>query len=419
MARAPAAADQSVALFDARPFFEKALQHGVQHGLLGADKLAAMRQEGPKGMVQIARYFGTEYLRPDLERARDRLVNLVSLHLEESSGGDLRRAAADLRDHTLLSRSKAGSEMLKALIAMPQNTHFGMQERAGFRDEHIPLLAKWSLRPLAEVRAERERRTHAARTVAAALWLAAALDIEPSELEECDKDAESVVRTALLAAACRVRTMPDWPAFEKMVLALRRQHGGKAGAPAPAPPAIPVPGGLPAELADVVKPLRASVQRDMARILDRSLPVRKLFDQTPAFMGRYFWIEDSLAELDHFERSRSVAWDKATGGHDDDSALLTLFLRLGTQSSHTTVLTEKTATSLVRKIRKSGLDAELARQFVRRHAPVEHQADYLQLWDSFLQEGERILRSDAVHSLADALALLRRECNVRGDAPGG
>ena len=179
MARAPvpAAADQSLALFDSRPFFEKALQHGLRHGLFSPEKLAALRQEGPKGMVQIARYFGTEYLRPDLERARDRLVNLVSLYLEETSGGDLQRAAEDLRDHSLLSRSKGGSEMLKALIAMPQNTHFGMQERAGFRDEHIPLLAKWSLRSLPEVHAERARRTQAARTVGAALWMAAALDM--------------------------------------------------------------------------------------------------------------------------------------------------------------------------------------------------------------------------------------------------
>ena len=418
MAQEPDTPEQSVALFDGRAFFEKALQHGVRHGILAADKLAAIRQEGSKGMVQIARYFGTEYLRPDLERARDRLVNLVSLHLEEASGGDLRRAAELLRDHTLLSRSKAGSEMLKALIAMPQNTHFSMQEHAGFRDEHIPLLAKWSLRSLPEVQAERERRAHAARTVAAAHWMAAALDMEASELEDCDKDAEAVIRTALLAGAVRVRTMPDWPAFEKMVLALRRQHGGKAGE-SPVLPGIALPKGMPAELADAAKSLRASVLRDMSRILDRSLPVRKLFDQTPAFMGRYFWIEDSLADLDHFERSRSAAWDKATGGHADDSALLTLFLRIATGSSHTTVLTEKTATSLVRKIRKAGLDAELPRQFVRRHAPAEQQADYLQLWDHFLQEGERILRSDAVHSLQDALALLRRECQVAGDTPGG
>ena len=83
----------AVALHDARPFFEKALHHGVQHGLIGPGKLDAIRAEAPKGMVQIARYFGSEYLRPELEKARDRLVNLVSLHLEHASGGDLRKAA--------------------------------------------------------------------------------------------------------------------------------------------------------------------------------------------------------------------------------------------------------------------------------------------------------------------------------------
>jgi len=414
MERASAAPDQSVAIFDRRPFFERALHHGLQHGMFSAQKLAAMRLEGPKGMVQIARYFGTEYLRPDLERARDRLVNLVSLYLEESCAGDVHLAAEALRDNSLLSRSKSGSDMLKALIAMPQNTHFGMQEHAGFRDEHVPLLAKWSLRSLPEVQAERARRTQAAHLVAAAVWIAGALDMDASGLENCDKDAEAVIRTALLATLCRLRAMPDWPAFEKMVLALRRQHSGKPGEPA-VPPPIALPQGLPADYVLVVKTVRASVLRDLPRILDRAMPARKLFDQTPAFLGRYFWIEDPLAELDHVQRAHSLLWDKATGGHADDSALLTLFLRIATRSSHTTLLTEKSATSLVRKIRKSGLDAELPRQFVRHHAPVEHQADYLQLWGAFLQEGERILHSDAAQSLADAMALLRRECNVSAD----
>ena len=50
----------------------------------------------------------------------------------------------------------------------------------------------------------------------------------------------------------------------------------------------------------------------------------------------------------------------------------------------------------------------------RRHAPAAMKADCLRLWDHFLQDAERTLRSDAVHSLQDALALLRRECNVAG-----
>ena len=68
----------SVALFDASPFFEKALLFGIQHGILDQAKLDSIQTDAPKGMVQIARYFGSEFLRPELEKARDRIINLVS-----------------------------------------------------------------------------------------------------------------------------------------------------------------------------------------------------------------------------------------------------------------------------------------------------------------------------------------------------
>ena len=112
----------SVSIYDARPFFEKALHYGVQHGIIDAQKLEQICVEAPKGMVQIARYFGSEFLRPEIEKARERMVNLVSLYLETSCQNDLRQAAESLRDHSFLSRSKGGSDMLKTLIAMPQKT---------------------------------------------------------------------------------------------------------------------------------------------------------------------------------------------------------------------------------------------------------------------------------------------------------
>ena len=155
----------AVSLYDARPFFEKALQFGVQHGIIDQDKLDAICTDAPKGMVQIARYFGSEFLRPELEKARTRIVNLVSLYLESTCNGDLQLAAESLRDYSFMSRSKGGSDMLKALIVMPQNSHFGMNERGGFTDEHIPLLAKWTLRTLPEYQAELALRSQVAQVV--------------------------------------------------------------------------------------------------------------------------------------------------------------------------------------------------------------------------------------------------------------
>ena len=398
----------SVSLYDARPFFEKALQYGLQNRIIDAQKLDAICADAPKGMVQIARYFGTEFLRPELEKAKDRMVNLVSLYLESTTGGDLQLAAESLRDHSFLSRSKGGSDMLKALIAMPQNSHFGMSERGGFTDEHIPVLAKWSLRSLPDYQAELARRRQVGQVMDAAIWLADALGMDAAELEEAGKDAEAVIRTALLVLACGRTDMPDWVAFEKMVAALRKKAAVK-----PAAFKVPLPKGLPEDLASVVASVQQSVLADLPKILDATLPVRRLFDQTPAFMGRYFWVEDALSDIDNHDRLASDAWNKTTGGNSDDGSLLTLFLGVAAGSKPQTLLTEKSAGVLIRKIQKSGLKPALAERFIVDNAPAEYQDGYRQLWADFLEESQNTLQSDAVHAFNDALALLRRECHVK------
>lgn len=402
------ASQASVSLYDARPFFEKALQYGVQHGILDQAKLDDICRTAPKGMVQIASYFGSEFLRPELEKAKDRIVNLVSLYLEDSSGGDLRRAAESLRDHSFLSRSKGGSDMLKRLITMPQTSHFAMNERQEFSDVHIPQLAKWTLRSLADYRSELARRSHASALMDAALWLAEDLGLEAAELEEAGTDAEAVIRTALLVLATRHSDMPDWRAFGNMVLNLRKQFGTDHAAIV-----IGIPADLPAPLWPVVEEVRQSLLADLPRMLDPALPIRKLFQQTPAFMGRYFWLESGLSAVDQHDRSASQAWKKATGGHSDEGSLLTLFLCVATGSPPKTLLTERTAGTLIRKIRKSGLDPKLASQYIEEHAPVQYQADYRQLWQSFMDEAKATLQSDSDYELKDAMALLRRECNVK------
>ncbi len=402
---------QAVALFDERPFFEKALQYGVEHGIISTDRLAAMCAEAPKGMVQIARYFGNEHLRPDLERARDRMVNFISLYLEDSTAGDLRAAAQALRDNSLLSRSKGGADMLKALIIMPQSSHLGMQEPGDFQDTHIPLLAKWSLRSLPEYRAEMSHRAQATLLVDAANWMATRLGLEASDLEDSGKDAEAVVRTGLLARLAKRTSMPDWVAFEKLILGLRAKYRG-AQAQELMAITLEIPKGLPAHLTRVVEATGLSVQADLPRILDTALPVRKLFDQTPAFIGRYFWSEDPLSEVDHFDRQTSAIWDKATGGHNDDGSLLTLFLRLATADRPKTLLTERLASNLIGKVRKSGLDVNLPLQFILQHAPIQSRQSYVELWNAFIEAAEPVLRSDMRHAQQDAMALLRRECNV-------
>ncbi len=394
--------EAAVSLFDARPFFEKALEFGRQNGILDAPRLEQIGQNAPKGIVQIARYFGSEFLRPELELARQRLVNLVSLNLESSSHGDLMIAAQLLRDHSFLSRSKAGSDMLKALIGMPSSSHFGMNESSGFTDDQIPLLAKWTLKSLADYQSELAQRSQAGLVLNAAVWLADELGVDEGQLQEAGCDGEAVIRTSLLALNAKLTKMPDRVAFEKLIAALRKK-----------PAAVAMPRSMPPQIKGVVDAVRQTVLADMPRMTDPKLPIRKLFHQTPAFIGRYFWIEDSLAEVDQYDRSVSEAWNKATGGHDDEGSLLTLFLTLAASSPPKTLLTEKAAASLIRKIRKTGLKPELAGEFIREHAPQHHQDDYQQLWQGFMEDSLATLRSDFDYELADAMALLRRECNLK------
>jgi hypothetical protein len=397
-----------VSLYDARPFFEKALQYGIQHHIINSEKLDAIQLDAPKGMVQIARYFGTEFLRPELEKAKDRMVNLVSLYLESSCQGDLHEAAVSLQDHSFLSRSKGGSDLLKAMIAMPQNSHFGMNEAGGFTDDHIPQLAKWALCSLADYQAELAKRQQVAQVIDAAIWFANELGLNDDGLEEAGKDAEAVIRTALLVMATRGRKLPDWVGFDKMIAGLRVKFGSK-----PTDFYITLPKKLPLEFDELVTSVQQSVLRDAAKILDAKLPARRLFDQTPAFMGRYFWLEDALSEIDHHDRTVSNDWAKTTSGHTDDSSLLTLFFCLSAHAAPKTILSEKGAATLIRKIQKAGFKPEAATSFIALHAPAQYQSDYAQLWANFVDEAQVLLKSDAVGALDNALALLRRECNLK------
>lgn len=417
----PVAAANALQLHDARPFFEKALVHGVQHGILDADRLAAINTDAPKGMVQIARYFGSEFLRPELEKARDRMVNLISLYLLDTTGGDFTKAAVSLRDHSFLSRSKGGSDMLKRLIALPESSNFGM---AGYADAETPLLALWSLRSHADYQAELARRTHIGQALHAAQWLAEQYALDTDELEAAGADAEAVIRTGLLMQALAPQAMEqgEWPhaaAFEKRITALRKK---KLAVPAQ----LRLPVGVPADLRDALRAQCATVLADLPKLLDATASLRTLLRPTGAFRARYFLLDDPLAAVDDYHRSlddleqedgeppqpASKTWIKATGGNDDEHSLLTLFLCLAAGAPKKTLLTEKTAASLVRKIRKAGLQPALANEFIQSHAPGAYQQDYLALWAGFVQDAEKTLASDMDYQMHDALALLRRECHV-------
>jgi hypothetical protein len=399
-----------VALFDDRPFFEKAVAYGVQHGVLDQAKLDAIQTDAPKGMVQIARYFGSEFLRPELEKAKDRIVNMVSLTLQIQSGGDLRKAAVHLREHSFMSRSKAASDMLKALIVMPQNTHFGMNEHGGFSDKHIPQLAKWSLCNLTDYQAELAKRQQVTHVIDAAIWMAEYMGFSSDDLKNETCSAEAVISTVLLAETFKCKELPDWMTFQEIIKKLRNSKKAIK---------LKTPENLPTNLKPAVFWVREKVNSELSKLSNSQIPLEDLFKQnikkTGEFVGRYFWVTDNLTEIDQFYRQASTIWIKATGDHSDDSSLLTLFLCIATASAKKTILTEKSAKALIRKIRKSDIQPALASSFIQNYAPDEHKDDYLDVWEKFIDDSLDTLKSDHDYKFHDALRLLRHECNVVND----
>lgn len=397
----------TLAHYDHRLFFEKTLAYGRAHGILNQERLDKLCEEAPKGMVQLARYFGTEYLRPDLEKARLRIISLVSLSLEVHSDGDLRRAAESLRDNSLLSRSKAGADMLKALLVMPQSSHFGMNESKVFNDSLIPKLDEWSFKPVHDYRAELARRSAFSGQIGAAKWFAAQLELDEDELHESGHDADAIIRTGLLALNTKRTEFPEWKMFEKLVAYWSQQLALEDGR------RLALPKNLPPALVDIAQAAMDSLAIDLRKVSGGVAGIRKLFQNTPAFMGRYFWLEDSMVAVVNYDRAVSKEWAKATEGSEEESALLTLFLCIAVGSPKKTVLTEKTAATLIRKLRKNGWQPELATEFIRQNAPFAFAQDYLALWEQFVQESSKTLLSDMDYALNDAMALLRRECQVK------
>ena len=188
---------------------------------------------------------------------------------------------------------------------------------------------------------------------------------------------------------------------------------------------LALPKGLPASLHAVVEAQKSVVLGDLQKLLD---PARSLAPQLrpmTALRNRFFLLEDPLGEVDEYLRAAeslhvedappaaaSKIWQRATQGEQDEAALLTLFLCLAVGVPKKTLLPEKAARAMVRKLRTKGWQPELVEAFVREHAPEVHRADYLALWQSFASEARSTLQDDHDYGLSDALALLRRECHV-------
>ena len=372
--------------FDGRPFFDKALHYGVKQGIVSAERLNAIEADFAKGIVQIANHFGTAYLRPDLELALHRMVYLISLYLEEVSGGELSVAAASLRDKTLLSHSKGGSDMLKRLQAMPDsslmigNLVSPESQRAYLDDQTAanPLT-------LAEYRAERAMRQLSQDTIDFSLWLAQKMGVARDDFE----DAEPLIRSAMLVVFVdkAALMLPTRSAFVHLVTAARRPRAKLDEAR------------FQAFFTDASASFQQLARRAMARFIEQDLTQIRVAETTADKLlygdtAQPFFVRESLDEdVSEYDSLVAKEWQRVTRGESDDPQVLaTVFLFLATGLPPKSSMLLKDAKEITRIFRSSGFDSAAVLGFIDLNAPESLRADLRRAWtDDIRREAEERL----------------------------
>ena len=384
-----ASTSTSLAAFDDRPFFDKALRYGVAERIIASDRLQCIEQDLAKGLVQIANYFGTAHLRPELDLALRRMVKLISLYLEEISAGDLCVAAASLRDKTLLSHSKGGSEMLKRLHALPESAVIGgecvsVESQRAYLDE-VTRSATFSLE---SYRAELGLRLKNQMAIDFSLWLAKKMGVSRHDVD----DAEALIRSAMLVIFVdqAALTLPSRTAFVRLIKAAR---AAKATLDERRLDAFLK--NEPEEFQRLTREAMASfIANDLPRIRAPGASADNLLygDQ-----GQSYFVNASVDDdVREYDRLVAKEWDRVTRGEADDPAVLaTVFLLLATDLPPKASMLLKDAKALTGKFRESGFASSAVIDFVASNAPEAMRDDLLKFWDEDLKR-------EAEQQLADS-----------------
>ena len=395
--------DFPLSAFEDRPLFEKALRHGITLGLITDEKIHSINTDAPKGMVQIATAFGSPYLRAELELARLRIVNLVSLYLFETADGDLDTAARLIRDHTFLTLSRGGSTLLKELFALPEYAILGRFDNGRVED----FLEFWSRKKNSEeYRHARRQRNLFQLEIRLAKKLGAQLGLTDQIFQDQHCEADALIRTAILLRTTTPKNKPVPPCFDQIGFAALLDRLRKK-----LPAKLLAPDGefSDAEQALIAQLSREMQQHDFAKIADSAIPLSNLINQIKA---RYFIRDTDMEDTAGYEALVSKEWSKYTKGKTDIDAIFTMLLCLAANLPGKTSLAETAAKTLIKKIRKDGFHPELAREFITLHAPHEKQESLLADWQDFCEQAELYLADDWDHDLHIALKFLRDNCYI-------
>jgi hypothetical protein len=409
----------SLARIDNRPYLDRALAYGMDNGLISREKLRAIEEQGAKGIVQIAGYFGTAHLRADLELAMRRMTYLASLYLEAHTEGDLDKAARSLRDNTFLSHSRGGSDMLKQLHA---------QMDAGFDSGDVDkdvrdFLDQFTAKTQLTLKQYQHRMAHqdAQYTLMeAAVWLGTTMGLKEETVLE--QDPESVIRTALLTRSMGTRTQPlmrgpllTSKAFSDLLKSMRSKAlgGGSTGGKTVFPSALTAD--VPEPYQTVIEDIQREItQRHLPKIRDLSLPLNQLFDD----LSPLYWRRPTDAQdVSGFDTLVTDEWRGMTGGKTDDDSLNTVFLCVCAGLPPKPVISAAQARKALQTLREQGIQAEAVITFLQQNAPFEMLDGLLAQWnDEFLPDLQTYALDATVTGRERAMAFLGDHCCIKAPA---
>ncbi|MDP5009340.1 MAG: hypothetical protein NWQ13_10270 [Glaciimonas sp.] len=399
----------SIATIDKRPYFEKALSFGIKKTIISHEICQAIITDGAKGTLQVADFFGTKHLQMDLESARVRITNLVSLYLENRFEDNLQAAAESLRDNTFLSHSRGGNQMLKDLHAMPNCTVFGDSESQSvkeFQNEHT-FSKPFTLNTY---RKERQVRLEAELTMQAAMWCAEQMKTFYSALDFIS--AETVIRTTLLMRASDVEEYANNPptrlALAHAIDKIRTQSlvTGKFKI------AKKLLDDVPPGYAAIVQKIRREIEKDDAPFIVH--PNIGLAELLSTLELRYFICENGMEDVGSFDALVAKEWHKVTQGKEDPYSRLTVFLCLAASLKPKTMLTETEAKTIIRQVRQFGFDNDAVATFIKEDAPFELKENLWALWEEeFLPEAEQYLLDEDDLKYELAMKFLQENCNIK------
>ena len=401
----------AIATIDHRPFFDKALRYGIDQKIISSERLTLIQEEFAKGIVQIANYFATAHLRPELELALHRMANLISLSLEQMSGGSLQIAAAALREKTLLSHSKAGSDMLKRLHAMPDSTLIidsmvTPESQRAYLDEKTAAQSISLMEYLADLAVRQENQN----LIDFSFWLAKKMGVSRNEVDEAD----SMIRSALLVIFVDKEALkiPTRTAFVRLIKAARNTKSKLNEIR------------FDAVLNDAPTEFLLLARRTMKQFIEKDLPQirapgitadKLLYGDSVA----QFFIHESLDEdVREYDRLVAKEWDRVTHGDADDPAVLaSVFLLIATGLPPKATLLLREAKEVIQRFRSSGFDSQAVLDFIEQNAPEALRKSLQQTWLTEMKIEAEDQFSDTDPNWPDthmerAIEYLRKTCSV-------